>query len=1037
MRKLLLVSFVLLFAVVQQLYAQGRAITGKVTSAGDGMALPGVNVSLKGTTVGTVTDVDGNYTINVPSNDAVLVFSFIGSMNQEVVVGNRNTINISLAEDVKQLNEVVVTALGIEREKRGLGYSVQEVGGEELTQAREANVVNSLSGKVAGVQIINTSGGVGASSRILIRGANSIKGESQPLFVINGIPMDNSSNSNNGYGGVDWGNAASDINPNDIETISVLKGPNAAALYGARGANGVILITTKSGKGGKGLNITYDHNLTFEKPLRLPDWQNEYGQGYDENGVLVFEYKDGKGGGVQDGMDESWGPRLDGQPRSQFYGVAPWVAHPNNVRDFFETGRTMTNSVALSGGNEFANARLSLTNMDQKGILPNTDLQRNIINLASGMKMGNRLTVNSNITYTNNASNNRPGNGYGGDNVLQQFIWFGRQVDINRLRNYENEDGTQYNWNYNYHNNPYWILYKNTNSSSRDRINAMVSARYNFTDWLSLQTRVGTDMYSEHRKRVFAKNTVEYPDGRFQEAEITQREINADFLLTATKQITPDITLTGSFGGNHMRNNYRYNAVTVQALILPDLYSTNNAQGNPIAAQQGRQFEINSFYGTGTFNFRNYLFVDATVRRDWASTLPAERNYFTYPSVTTSFVFTDVFNIPANVMSFGKIRAGYAVAGNYADPHLLRAVYNANVPFDGMANFTLSDRIPPRNLKNENSYSQEFGADLKFLNNRLGLDVTYYNNTTVNQIFDVPVSPTSGAPFMTVNAGSIRNRGVELMLNATPVELPNGFRWDIMVNFARNRSEVVDLYTDENGNELPTVRLGTYWGLGLEARKGQPYGTFYGSGYLRDPESGQIVVNAAGIPMRDPVQKVLGNILPDWTGGIRNGFTYGAFNANFLIDVRKGGDIFSVTHMFGRYAGVTAETLEGREGGLIVPNSVKRTSEGTYVPNDITVSARRYNQGLYGTHEAHIFDGSFVKLREVVVGFNLPQSLVSRTFLSGANLSLVGRNLLLLHSNIPHIDPETAFGADPSTQGFEFGAIPSTRSIGLNLRLTL
>jgi TonB-linked SusC/RagA family outer membrane protein len=980
--------------------------------------------------VGTVTDIDGNYTITVPSSDAVLVYSFIGSLNQEVAVGNRNSIDIALAEDVKELNEVVVTALGIEREKRSLGYSIQEVKGEELTQAREANVVNSLSGKVAGVQIINTSGGVGASSRILIRGANSIKGESQPLFVINGIPIDNSTNRNDGYGGVDWGNAAADINPNDIESISVLKGPNAAALYGARGANGVILITTKSARAGKGLNVTYDHNLTFEKPLRLPDWQDEYGQGYpDRNGVPQFSFVDGAGGGLMDGVDESWGPRFDGQPRSQFFGTGPWVAKPNNVRDFFETGRTMTNSVALSGGNEFANARLSLTNMDQKGILPNTDLKRNIINLASGMKMGNRLTVNSNITYTQNASNNRPGNGYGGDNVMQQFIWFGRQVDINQLRNYENEDGTQYNWNYNYHNNPYWILHKNTNASSRDRINGMVSARYNFTDWLSLQTRIGTDMYSENRKRVFAKNTVEYPDGRFTEADILQREINADFLLTATKQITQDISLTGTFGGNHMTNNYRYNGVTVQALVLPNLYSTNNAEGNPVVAQQARRFEINSFYGTANFNFRNYLSVDGTMRRDWASTLEQP---FNYGSVATSFVFSDAFNIPANVMSFGKIRGSWAKAGNYADAHLNRAVYNAQVPFDGMANFTLSDRIPPSNLRNEDTYSAEFGADLKFFNNRLGLDVTYYNSTTVNQIFNVPVSSTSGGTSRVVNAGSIQNRGIELMLNAEPVRLTNGFRWDVMVNFARNRSEVVSLI-----DELQTVQLGRYWGLDLETRVGQPYGTLFGSGYLRDPESGKIVVNAAGIPMRDPQQKVLGNILPDWVGGIRNGFTYKNFNANFLIDVRKGGDIFSVTHMFGRYGGVTKETLEGREGGLVVPNAVKVGSDGSYVANDINVSAIRYNQGLYGTHEAHIFDGSFVKLREVVIGFNLPKSLVNRTFLSGANLSLVGRNLLLLHSNIPHIDPETAFGGDASTQGFEFGALPSTRSVGFNLRLTL
>jgi TonB-linked SusC/RagA family outer membrane protein len=1032
MRKILFLSFFLLFGLTYQLHAQERIVAGKVTSATDGGALPGVNVTVKGAAGGTITDVQGQYSISVPQSDAILVFSFVGTQSQEIEVGNKNVINVAMRDDIKQLNEVVVTALGIEKEKRGLGYAVQDVKGEDLIQARESNVLNSLSGRVAGVQIVNSSGAVGASSRVVIRGNNSLRSNNQPLFVVNGIPIDNSTNRNDGYGGVDFGNAASDINPNDIESISVLKGPAASALYGARAANGVILITTKSGKGAQGLGITFDHNSTFETPLRLPDYQNEYGQGYpDSKGVPQFSYVDGAGGGLMDGVDESWGPRFDGQPRSQFFGEGSWVASPNNVKDFFEVGRTMTNNLAISGGNERANARLSVTNMNQKGILPNTDLRRNVVNLSSNMKLNDRLSANANIIYTQNASDNRPGNGYGGENVMQQFIWFGRQVDISRLKNYENPDGTQYNWNYNYHNNPYWILYKNTNSSNRNRVNGNVSLKYNFTDWLSLQGRIGTDVYSEMRKRVYAKNTVDWPDGRFIENNINFQEINADFLLSATKSITSDITLSGSFGGNTMKSNYTDNQILVRALIAPNLYSTQNSDGAPAVTQFATRQEINSFYGTAGFNYKNFFFLDLTGRNDWASTLPDGQNSFFYPSISSSFVFSDAFNLENSILSFGKIRGGWAKAGNYADPHRLRNLMAAGDPFGSIPNYTVHNRLAPLDLKHETTTSTEVGTELKFFQDRLGLDVTYYRSMTYDQIIEVPVSATSGFRTRVVNAGSISNNGIEAVLNATPVQLSNGFKWDVAVNFARNRSEVVEL-----DPSITSYRMATYWGLNLEARPGYPYGTFFGSGYLRD-DQGNIVVNANGIPRRDPVQRVLGNILPDWTGGIRNSVSYRNASLSFLVDMRKGGDIFSVTHMFGRYAGVTEETVEGREDGILVPGSVVANADGSYSPNTVRATAIGYNQGLYGTHEAHIFDGSFVKLREVVLSYNLPKSLLGKTQLSGASISLVGRNLLLLHSNIPHVDPETAFGADDLSQGFEFGALPSTRSYGVSLRVTL
>lgn len=1022
MKRILFLSLLLVTALVHQAMAQVKAITGKVTDASTNQPLPGVTVLVKGTTVGTATSSDGSYTINVPEGQNTLVFSYIGYTTTEKAIGNASTVNVNLAIDSKQLDEVVVTALGIEREKKALGYAIQEVKGETVNQARETNVVNALSGKVAGVQVVNSSGAVGSSSRITLRGNNSLTGDNQPLFVVDGIPIDNRSNDNSGYGGVDYGNAAADINPNDIASVSVLKGANAAALYGYRAANGVILITTKSGKGAKGLGVTIDHSTTFETPLRLPDYQNEYGQGL--NGE--FEYVDGAGGGVMDGVDESWGPRLDGSIKNQFFGEGPWEAHPDNVKDFFETGVTNNTNVAITGGNEKANARLSLGNISQTGIIPNTDLNRRSVNLNAGLQMSDRLSATASINYIQNQSDNRPANGYSGDNIMQQFVWFGRQVDLERLKDYKNEDGTQYNWNYNYHNNPYWIVNENTNASQRDRVFGNVAVKYDFTDWLSLRLRGGSDLYSENRKRIWAMNTRDYPDGRFYESDIYQSETNFDFLLSADKDVTDDITLGATFGGNRQKNEYRNNSVLVRALAVPGIYNVGNAKGNPSPDQYNSEFAVNSLYGTGTFGFRDYFFIDVTARNDWASTLPeGNRSYF-YPSVSSSLVFTDAFNINSGILSYGKVRASWAQVGAGGRPYTTKSYFASNDPWDGNPNLTYDNRLSSPNLKPEQTTSFEIGTDLRFLQDRAFIDFTYYDKKTEDQIVNVTVSGASGFYEQTINVGEISNKGVELQLGGTPVRTGSGFTWDVLVNFAKNTNKVESLTEG-----LDAYQFGTYWGLSLEARPGERYGVFYGTGYERD-DNGNIVVDAVGRPKKDPEKRVLGDILPDWTGGIRNSFTYKGINFSFLVDVRKGGDIFSVTHMFGRYAGVLEETLEGREEGLVVPG-VKE--DGSV--NDIVVSSQRYNQSLYNLHEAHIFDGSFIKLREVVLGYELPQSLISKVKLRGANISLIGRNLWIIDSNIPHVDPETAFGANIASQGFEFGALPSTRSWGVNLRLTL
>ncbi|MDX5421504.1 MAG: SusC/RagA family TonB-linked outer membrane protein [Hymenobacteraceae bacterium] len=1021
MKKLLLLTFLLVSALLHQAMAQSRTVTGKVTDASTNQPLPGVTVLVKGTTVGTATSGDGTYTINVPEGRNVLQFSFIGYEPMERAIGNASSINVTLSTDTKQLQEVVVTALGIEREKKALGYALQEVSGEAANQTRETNVVNALSGKVAGVQIVNSSGAVGSSARITLRGNNSLTGDNQPLFVVDGIPISNATNTNAGYGGVDYGNAASDINPNDIESISVLKGANAAALYGSRAANGVILITTKSGKGTRGLGLTIDHSTTFDTPLRLPDYQNEYGQGLNGR----FEYVDGAGGGVMDGVDESWGPRLDGSIKNQFFGEGPWVASPDNVKDFFETGVTHNTNVGITAGTDKANVRLSLGNIDQTGIIPNTDLRRHSVGLNAGMQLSDQLSANASVNYIQNISDNRPANGYSGDNIMQQFVWFGRQVDISRLKDYKKEDGTQYNWNYNYHNNPYWIVNENLNSNQRDRIIGNVSLKYNFTDWLNLMVRGGSDFFTDDRKRVWAMHTLDYPQGRFYEQSIYRNETNFDFLLSADKDITSDITLSGSFGGNNRKNTYRMNDVLVRALAVPGIYNVSNAVGNPSPSNYRSERVVNSLYGTGTFGFRDYFFVDVTARNDWSSTLPAANNSFFYPSVSTSLVFTDAFNLNSNVLSYGKIRASWAQVGNDTDPYRTIGTFSANDPWDGRPNLTYTNTLANANLKPEQTTSFEVGTDLRFLQDRAFVDFTYYSKSTTDQIVNVTRSGASGFAYQTVNIGEITNKGIELQLGGSPVQTAGGFNWDVLVNFSSYRNEVVSLTEG-----LDSYQLGLYWGVGLEARPGESFGSLIGSTYLRD-DQGRIMVNAAGRPRVGPTD-VLGDIIPDWIGGVRNSFSYKGFNFNFLLDARKGGDVFSVTHMFGQYAGVLEESLEGREEGLLIEGI---DPDGN--PNTVRTPAQQYWQGLYGLHEAHVFDGSFVKLREVVLGYDLPQSLVSRVKLRGASINLIGRNLWLIHSNIPHVDPETAFGADIASQGFEFGALPSTKSWGVNLRLTL
>jgi TonB-linked SusC/RagA family outer membrane protein len=845
-----------------------RSVTGKVTAAESLQPLVGAQVAVKGTNLGTLTDAQGNFTIRVPTSASTMVFTYIGYRTLEVPISAEMT--VTLEEQAIGLEGLVVTALGVQREKRSLGYSVQDVRGEDIVKVPKLNIVNSLQGMVAGVQVTDA-GPTGGTSKILIRGSSSISGDNQPLFVIDGIPIDNSSPTNGGFGGIDWGNTAQDIDPANIESISVLKGPNAAALYGSRAANGAIVITTKSGSGAasSGLGITATSSFTFEEPLRLPSYQNLYGQGFGGQ----FQWVDGAGGGVNDYADESWGPRLDGRPIDQFTGQGmPWVAHPDNVRNFFETGKSWNTNVSVARATQNSNVRLSITNTQVNSMAPGATIDRISLALKGGAYITPRLSTEASLNYMKQEAENRMGTGYDEDNPMQSFIWFGRQVDMNALKNFKCtpnaptpcRDGGQYNWNYNYHNNPFWEQLVNRNGDERDRLLGHVMATFQVNDWITAMGRVGRDWYRDHRKNVIAFNSLDDAgDGHFNESNIYRSETNADFLLSATRQLSPRITMDVTGGGNIRTNDFENSAVSVTALTAPDIYTIDNAAVTPAPSDFTSRKKVRSLYGSLSVNYGGFFNVDVTGRNDWSSTLPADNNSYFYPSVSSALVFTDALGMQSRVLSSGKVRASWTRVGNDTDPYQLASVYSAQQAFGSVPMFSVPGQLLNANLKPEQTTAWEVGADLGFFDERLGFVLTHYNNTTRDQILGVQISSSSGYTSQVLNAGEVNNKGWELLLRTTPIRQAGGFRWDMTLNWSKNTSKVTELHGD-----LETLVLGSYWSMNIEARKGEPYGAFFGNGYLKD-EQGRWILDAGGRPRTHGSRPKQGHYKTDWYGGIK------------------------------------------------------------------------------------------------------------------------------------------------------------------------
>jgi TonB-linked SusC/RagA family outer membrane protein len=1053
-----LLAILLLVLTVQQVDAQAVNISGVVTAQSDGLPLPGVSVVVKGSKTGTQTDVQGRFTISANAKDA-LTISYIGFNTQEVAVpATGSNLKVVLQEAANSLNEVVVTALNISKDKKSLGYSVQGLKSKDISEAKESNIVNSLSGKIAGLQVTGSQGDMG-SSRIIIRGETSVSGNNQPLFVVDGIIVDNSQFLGTN-GSRDFANAISDLNSEDIESISVLKGPNAAALYGSRAAAGVILIKTKTGRGAKGLGVTVNSNTMFSTLKVFPDYQNEFGQG--ANGR--FSYVDGKGGGINDGVDESWGPPLDGRLIPQFFSngeAVPFVAHPDNVRDFFETGATYNNGIALAGSGEKFDYRLSYNNLRQTGVVPNTSQGRNSFLLNSTFRPTPKLTITTIANYIKDNADNLPG-AYGrrATSTMLQFTWFGRQVDIDQLRDYRDANGNNINWNNSYYSNPYFIAYENTVAQQKNRLIGSVELNYKILEGLSANFRIGTDYYNDRRKIKVASGTNGTPFGSYEEDAYTVNETNAEGRLQYTKKLNDDFSLDVLAGGNISTILNEQNDQVAPKLAVAGLYTLSNSRDPLISSNYYGKLRTYSYFASGQIGFRNYAFLNVTGRNDWSSTLPVANLSYFYPSVNGSLILTEALDWKSDALSYLKLRGGWSKVGKATTPYQLINTYNFTAPFGSNPQQSAASIALNANLKPETTTSGEAGFEAGFLKDRIRLDFSVYNTNSINQILNVDVSQATGYNQQLINGGRINNKGLEVQLTATAVKT-HDFNWDVTFNYSRNKSKVIAL--DEAG-KLQSYILGTNRTVQVLAAVGQPYGAIYGTAYTRDA-SGQIVIGANGTPVVNATKQYLGKYTPDWMGSINNNFSYKGVNLSVLIDAHIGGQIYSNTNRTGTYTGVLASTLPGRSaanGGLSYyypGNSASGTavqvSAGSAGPagetvyddgmifngvkadgskNTTILSAQSYYKGYTNVDEAFTYSASYVKLRELKLGYTLPSQWVKSIGLQSATVSLVGRNLFILHKNVPNIDPETAFNTG-NGQGLEDLTLPTVRNVGFNINL--
>lgn len=1065
-------ALTLLVLFVLASHALAQTLHGTVTDKNTGEPIIGASISLKTTSDAkavAVSDEDGKFTINVKNIPSTLVISYIGYKKEEINVSkvSNSNLDIHLAEDFRGLDEVVVTALGISKAKKAIGYSAQNISAADLTRAQDNNILNDLSGKVAGLRITGSQGDLG-SSRIVIRGETSIAGENQPLFVVDGIPVDNSQlNSQNV--GRDFKNAIADLNPEDIDNITVLKGPNASALYGSRAAHGAIIITTKTGKSQKGLGVTFTSSNKLSFAATLPTYQNIFGQGADGQ----FSYVDGKGGGVNDGVDESWGPKMNtGLLIPQFDSpldasgnriATPWVSHPNNVRDFFRTGFSTNNGISIQKSDDNYQFRVGYDFEKEQSIVPGSETHKSNITLNTDYNLTKSITVGATANYIVYTAPSIPGQSGRNNMTMLQFLWSGRQVDMNSLK----ADYSR-NWNSSYYSNPYWTTTYNTQQQERHRLIGDLHAAFHLATGLELRLKTSTDWYQDRRKAQIRWGTNGTPYGSYSEDAYTVKEQNSEAIATYTKKLNDDFSLDLLAGFNVRNKQYENNYQQAPRLAVADLYTLSNSRDPLVSSNYFYKLRQYSVYGSASASYRSWAFLTVTGRNDWSSTLPTANNSYFYPSVTASVLLDQALGFNSKNVNYFKLRGGWSQVGSDADPYQLATVYTSEAAFNGNPLQTSSKQGLNANLKPERTSSYEVGLEGAFFGNRLHFDAALYQTDSRDQILRLATTAASGYTSQIRNAGHIRNKGFELFVGGTPV-IAGKFRWDVDVNYGTNKSKVIQL--DPEGL-ISSYQIGNP-GIQVIAPVGGDYGTLFGTTYVRDA-AGKIVVDDNGLPKVSSTSGNLGKFQPDWVGGINNTFTYKNWSLSVLIDASIGGQIYSNTNSTGRYTGVLASTLPGRDaehGGLwyykdasgnnvqITAPDYSTSSTGLYYANvngsktrvyqdgilfdgvkangeknTTLASAEQYYHRIYSIDEANVWNADYVKLREVVLSYSFPKAFVRRLNLQDLALSLTARNLWIIYKDVPNVDPELARGTG-NAQGYESLSLPTTRQIGLNLKI--
>ena len=1015
---------------------QNAKVTGTVEDALGPVA--GASVVIKGTTNGTMTDMDGNFTLDGVKNGDIIQISFIGYATQEIPYAGQASLSVHLEEDTQKLDEVVVTALGMKRDKKALGYAMQELKGDELLSSREPNLANSLSGKVSGLQIVRSSNGVGGSSKIVLRGNSSLTGSNQPLIVVDGTPMDNFTGGVDdvwGNSGADMGNGLSDINPEDIESMTVLKGASAAALYGSRAGNGVILITTKSGRKNEGLGITVNAGITAESIFLKPDMQNSFGQGsvgvYDNQSRL------------------SWGPKAEGQTVTDWLGRQVPLQTYDNIDAFFHTGTSFNEGVSFQQNINGTSVFASINRSDDAGITPESKLNKTNVTLRATtfLDKAEKWKVDAKVNYINMNAHNRPIQGVNPSNAFNTIYSLPRSLNVKEFKSSVDEEGNMIWWDAskNPQENPYWVTKYRQNNDTRNRLLGNVSLKYAPTNWFDIELRGGTDYYTTTKnEKVYAGGNTS-PRGLYNEGSETFYENNYSFLATARKDNLLD-RLGGfvTFGGNLMMQQRTKMNASAGELLVPDLFSLNNGINKPTVTSELIRRKMNSLYGSLQLNWDGYLFLDVTARNDWSSTMSKDNRSYFYPSVSLSGVISDMLpKIGGNMpewFTFAKVRASYAEVGNDLDPYQLYNNYTVGKDENGNTTAAPGQILFDSSVRSELIKSWEAGLDVRFLQNRLGLDFAWYKTNATRQLLNLPLDPFAGYSSRKVNAGNIQNEGLEISLNGAIFQSPDmqGFNWKATAQFSLNRNKIIDLYPGVTLYDIKTLDA-----IQIVAAQGSYYGDIYGQTFLRvtdkdSPHYGKVIVGDDGLPLISAEKSKVGNQSPDWMLGLTNSFSYKGFNLSFLVDFRIGGDIYSATasNLFVR-GNAAGTVVNGERQDFVVPNTVVK-KDGGYVENNVPVTHQNYwerigSTGNYGLPEVFTYDATNIRLRNITLGYTFNRAMLKKTPFLRLNLSATCNNVWMIHYNLPGIDPESVSATNTNATGFENGAAPTSRSFTFNV----